>query len=80
MFPVGRYITSSLRHIRASANPDKRHAREHYGQIRTPLRFNVDDRYVFFEFAICNTQIIIIMINKSTKDISFDFSTNSLST
>ncbi|XP_063370071.1 apolipophorins isoform X1 [Cydia amplana] len=52
---VGRYITTSLRHIRASANPDKRHAREHYGQIRTPNRFNVDDRkYSFYREASYN--------------------------
>lgn len=46
---VGRFITSSLRHIRASTNPDKSLARQHYGLIRTPNRFNVDDRkYSFY--------------------------------
>ncbi|KPI95250.1 Apolipophorin [Papilio xuthus] len=46
---VGRFITTSLRHIRSSANPDKQLARLHYGQIGTPNRFNVDDRkYSFY--------------------------------
>ncbi|XP_038219067.1 apolipophorins [Zerene cesonia] len=50
---VGRFITTSLRHIRSSANPDKQLARQHYGLIRTPSKFNVDDRkYSFFrEFS-----------------------------
>lgn len=41
---MGRFISSTLRHIRASANPDKQLARQHYGLIRTPNKFNVDDR------------------------------------
>lgn len=41
---VGRFITSSLRHIRSSANPDRAHQQHHYSQIRTPNKFNVDDR------------------------------------
>ncbi|XP_028026671.1 apolipophorins isoform X1 [Bombyx mandarina] len=46
---VGNFISSSLRHIRSSANPDKRLAREHYGLIRTPKKFNSDDRkYSFY--------------------------------
>ncbi|XP_026318173.1 apolipophorins-like [Hyposmocoma kahamanoa] len=46
---VGRFITSSLRHIRSSANPDRAHQQHHYSQIRTPNKFNVDDRkYSFF--------------------------------
>ncbi|KAM3956905.1 retinoid- and fatty-acid binding glycoprotein apolipophorin isoform 2-T2 [Aphomia sociella] len=46
---VGRFITSSLRHIRASVNPDKSLARHHYGLIRTPNKFNIDDRkYSFY--------------------------------
>ncbi|VVC87559.1 unnamed protein product [Leptidea sinapis] len=50
---VGRFITTSLRHIRASNNPDKVLARQHYGQIGTPSRFKVDDRkYSFYrEFS-----------------------------
>ncbi|KAI8425854.1 hypothetical protein MSG28_011618 [Choristoneura fumiferana] len=56
---VGRYVTSSLRHIRESANPDKRHAREHYGQIRTPNRFNIDDRkYSFYREASYNVDAL----------------------
>ncbi|KAJ0171016.1 hypothetical protein K1T71_013215 [Dendrolimus kikuchii] len=46
---VGNFISSSLRHIRASSSPDKALARQHYGQIRTPNKFNVDDRkYSFY--------------------------------
>ncbi|XP_049881562.1 apolipophorins [Pectinophora gossypiella] len=46
---VGRFITSSLRHIRASANPDRRLQKEHYGLIHTPNKFNIDDRkYSFY--------------------------------
>ncbi|CAK1546590.1 unnamed protein product [Leptosia nina] len=50
---VGRFITTSLRHIRASANPDKQLARQHYGLISTPSKFNIDDRkYSFYrEFS-----------------------------
>ncbi|CAH0764921.1 unnamed protein product [Diatraea saccharalis] len=49
---VGRFITSSLRHIRASTNPDKQLARQHYSLIRTPNKFNVDDRkYSFYREA-----------------------------
>ncbi|XP_022112947.2 apolipophorins [Pieris rapae] len=50
---VGRFITTSLRHIRASANPDKQLARQHYGLISTPSHFNIDDRkYSFYrEFS-----------------------------
>lgn len=46
---VGRFITTSLRAIRSSSNPDRRLQREHYSQIRTPNKFNVDDRkYSFY--------------------------------
>ncbi|XP_037295541.1 apolipophorins isoform X2 [Manduca sexta] len=46
---VGNFITSSLRHIRSSSNPDKQLAKKHYGQIRTPNKFKVDERkYSFY--------------------------------
>ncbi|CAH2098987.1 unnamed protein product [Euphydryas editha] len=46
---VGRFITTSLRHIRASANPDKQLARQHYGLIGIPNKYNIDDRkYSFY--------------------------------
>ncbi|XP_072946075.1 apolipophorins [Epargyreus clarus] len=41
---VGRFITMSLRHIRSSANPDKQLAKQHYGLIGIPNKFNIDDR------------------------------------
>ena len=51
LFTVGRFISTSLRHIRASANPDKQLARHHYGLIGIPNRFNVDDRYANIMFT-----------------------------
>ena len=46
---VGNFISTSLRYIRTSANPDKQLARQHYGLIRTPNKFNSDDRkYSFY--------------------------------
>ncbi|GBP78977.1 Apolipophorins [Eumeta japonica] len=50
---VGRYISTSLRHIKASANPDMQLAREHFSQIRIPTKYSVDDRkYSFYrEFS-----------------------------
>lgn len=45
---VGNFISSSLRNIRASSNPDKRLARQHYGLIRTPNKFNNDVRKYSF--------------------------------
>ncbi|XP_045779870.1 apolipophorins [Maniola jurtina] len=46
---VARFISTSLRAIRASANPDKQHARQHYGLIGIPNKYNVDDRkYSFY--------------------------------
>ncbi|XP_013192546.1 apolipophorins isoform X2 [Amyelois transitella] len=45
---VGRFITSSLRAIRNSANPDRHLAKQHYGRIGSKP-FNIDDRkYSFF--------------------------------
>lgn len=41
---VGNFISSSLRNIRSSSNPDKKLARQHYGLIRTPNKFNSDVR------------------------------------
>ncbi|XP_022837131.1 apolipophorins isoform X2 [Spodoptera litura] len=47
---VGNFISTSLRNIRASSNPDKKLARQHYGLIRTPNKFNTDVRkYSFSE-------------------------------
>ncbi|KOB75992.1 Apolipophorin protein [Operophtera brumata] len=52
---VGRYITSSLRAIRSSSNPDKRLAKQHYGLVSTPNKFNVDDRkYSFYRESSFN--------------------------
>ncbi|CAH0599019.1 unnamed protein product [Chrysodeixis includens] len=45
---VGNFISSSLRNIRASSNPDKHLARQHYGLIRTPSKFNSDFRKYSF--------------------------------
>ncbi|XP_053619006.1 apolipophorins isoform X2 [Plodia interpunctella] len=45
---VGRFITSSLRAIRNSANPDRYLAKQHYGRIGNK-QFKVDDRkYSYF--------------------------------
>ncbi|KAL4704767.1 hypothetical protein ACJJTC_016888 [Scirpophaga incertulas] len=56
---VGRFITTSLRHIRASTNPDKQHARHHYGLIRTPNKFSVDDRkFSFYREASFNVDAL----------------------
>ncbi|RVE54932.1 hypothetical protein evm_000299 [Chilo suppressalis] len=56
---VGRFITSSLRHIRASTSADKQLARQHYSQIRTPNKFNVDDRkYSFYREASFNVDAL----------------------
>ncbi|KAJ8705174.1 hypothetical protein PYW07_011001 [Mythimna separata] len=47
---VGNFISTSLRNIRASSNHDKQLARQHYGLIRTPSKFNNDVRkYSFSE-------------------------------
>ncbi|XP_047037209.1 apolipophorins isoform X1 [Helicoverpa zea] len=47
---VGNFISTSLRNIRGSSNPDKKLARQHYGLIRTPNKFNTDFRkYSFSE-------------------------------
>ncbi|KAH9637818.1 hypothetical protein HF086_017596 [Spodoptera exigua] len=47
---VGNFISTSLRNIRSSSNPDKKLARQHYGLIRTPNKFNTDVRkYSFSE-------------------------------
>ncbi|KAJ8707317.1 hypothetical protein PYW08_010569 [Mythimna loreyi] len=47
---VGNFISTSLRNIRASSNHDKQLARQHYGLIRTPSKFNNDYRkYSYYE-------------------------------
>ncbi|CAB3232890.1 unnamed protein product [Arctia plantaginis] len=47
---VGNFISTSLRNIRSSSNPDKKLARQHYGLIRIPNKFNNDVRkYSFSE-------------------------------
>ncbi|KAL0810218.1 hypothetical protein ABMA28_011000 [Loxostege sticticalis] len=56
---VGRFISTSIRHIRASTNPDKKLARLHYGLIRPPAKFNVDDRkYSFYREASFNVDAL----------------------
>ncbi|XP_075987202.1 retinoid- and fatty-acid binding glycoprotein apolipophorin isoform X2 [Anticarsia gemmatalis] len=45
---VGNFISTSLRNIRSSSNPDKQLARQHYGLIRTPNKFNNDVRKYSF--------------------------------
>ncbi|CAG5023066.1 unnamed protein product [Parnassius apollo] len=56
---VGRFITTSLRSIRSSSNPDKRLAKLHYGQIGTPNKFNIDDRkYSFYREASFNVDAL----------------------
>ncbi|XP_023946306.2 apolipophorins [Bicyclus anynana] len=56
---VGRFISTSLRAIRASANPDKQHARQHYGLIGIPNKYNVDDRkYSFYREMSYNVDAV----------------------
>ncbi|XP_063834944.1 apolipophorins isoform X2 [Ostrinia nubilalis] len=56
---VGRFISTSIRHIRASTNPDKKLAKLHYGLIRPPTKFNVDDRkYSFYREASFNVDAL----------------------
>ncbi|CAG9133770.1 unnamed protein product [Plutella xylostella] len=56
---VGRFITTSLRHIRASTSADRAPQRQHYGLIRTPSKFNVDDRkYSFYREASYNVDAL----------------------
>ncbi|XP_050357243.1 apolipophorins [Nymphalis io] len=56
---VGRFITTSLRHIRSSANPDKQLARQHYGLIGIPNKYNIDDRkYSFYREMSYNVDVL----------------------
>ncbi|XP_039760975.1 apolipophorins [Pararge aegeria] len=56
---VARFISTSLRAIRASANPDKQLARQHYGLIGIPNKYNVDDRkYSFYREMSYNVDIL----------------------
>ncbi|XP_041983389.1 apolipophorins [Aricia agestis] len=56
---VGRFISSSLAFIRSSSNPDKQHARQHYGNIGIPKKFRVDDRkYSFYRELSFNVDVL----------------------
>lgn len=48
VYQVGGFITSHLRNLRASANPDREHAKQHLSMVKSSKKFPIDPRKYSF--------------------------------
>lgn len=66
LLPVGSFITSSIRNLKATTNPSRELAKETIGQIKIVKKFPLDARYdivlVIWVVEVINEDIIEIII------------------